>query len=38
VDANHNTNAKMIFKKVNFLLKGNAKRQPTKKRTIIFGG
>jgi hypothetical protein len=29
---------KCLKKKKNFLLKGNAKRQPTKKRTIIFGG
>jgi hypothetical protein len=38
VDVEHIVIAKMFGGKINYLLKGSAKRQPTKKRMIVFGG
>jgi hypothetical protein len=37
MDVEHIAIAKMLEDE-NFLLKGNAKKQPANKRTIIFGG
>jgi hypothetical protein len=38
LDAEQIVIAKMFEEEINSLLKGSVKRQPTKKRTIIFGG
>jgi hypothetical protein len=38
VDVEHTVIAKMFEEEVNSLLKGREERQPTKKKTIIFGG
>jgi hypothetical protein len=38
VDGLHTVIAKMFKEEVIFLLKGNAKRQPAKKKVIIFCG
>jgi hypothetical protein len=38
VDVEYIVIAKMFEEEVNFLLKGSAEKQPTKKRRIVFGG